>query len=47
MSRVNSHVQVNIQQNVSCIVFSGFPIAVVSRRVCDSCVMRDVIVGKP
>jgi len=47
MSHVNSHIQVNIQQFVSCIVFSGFPIAVVPRRVCASCVMGDVIIRTP
>jgi len=46
MPHVNSHVQVNIQQFVLYIVFFGFPIAVVPRRVCvcDSCVMGDVII---
>jgi hypothetical protein len=47
MSHVNSHVQVNIQQFVSCIVFSVFPIAVVPRRVCDSCAMGDDIIRTP
>jgi hypothetical protein len=47
MLHVNSHVQVNIQQFISCIVFSGFPIAVVPRHVCDSCVMGDLIIRTP
>jgi len=47
VSHVNSHVQVNIQQFVSYVVFFGLPIAVVPRRVCDSCVMGDVIIRNP
>ena len=47
MLHVNLHVQVNIQQFVSCIVFSGFPVAVVPRRVCDSCATGDVMILSP